>query len=830
MRTVNALSQQASRVAEHSQSLLRTRLWAVAALAAIMASGLACSGTDTSVSPQSVISPQPADGKGGPPDPAPYGALLGTYDGVEVRSNQRGITPPDNQRRGTYGLEYECVEFVNRFYAQVFHHSNMSGMGNANDYFGKASALGLAGFENGGTVPPRVNDIMAFKGGKQDPQTGERHGHVAIIREVTQSTIVLVQQNYTSTAPADLYLTDTLVVVNGHYIVGNLGTGADALVPQGWLREPGVALTLLGAPPAGGTETGAGSYPAGASVPITATPATGYSFACWYDGSSLASSSPTFTYTMPREPHTLVALFTVASTPTFSVTLLQTPQSGGTLSGGGSYPVGATVTVTGVPAAGYSFTGWYENAQLVQTNGTFTFTMPATSRTLLAQFTAASPQAMPVVKVTASPSTIATGESTTISWTSTNATSCSGQWDAFTSVIGASGSKTFQPASSTTYVVRCSGPGGTANDSKTVTVNTHSPTILVTASPATITASQRTTVGWSSSNTTNCNGSWDGYASAIGTAGSRSFQPSSTTSYTVICNGPGGSVTASQTVTVTPTATPGPTVTVAVSPSTIQMFQSTTVSWSSTNATTCSGQWDNFSAPIGVSGSRVFQPTSTTIYMIRCTGAGGSASDSRTVSVSPPAMAPILTSVSPSSLAASSANQTLSIYGSNFQSTSTLSFVPPEGGRIASTAAKLTFVSSTQLSYQFNSLSDAGPWSVTVINPDGQQSASATFVVTPPSQPGPTITSVSPASMTASASALNTLVVSGANFSPGSQLQFTDPGNRVYSSIAHPERVIAVSPTQWVYQINNGGTVGTWEVRVINPDGTSSNTATFVVH
>jgi len=723
------------------------------------------------------------------------------------------------------------VEFVNRFYAEVFHHFNMSGMGNANQYFYEASALGLEAFDNGGSTPPRVNDIMAFEGGKQDPQTGERHGHVAIIREVTASAITLVQQNYTSTAPADLYLTDTLVVVNGRYTVGNLGSGPDALVPQGWLREPGSALTLLGAPQTGGTETGAGSYPAGTAVPIAAVPATGYSFTGWYDGTSLVSSAPTFTYTMPTQPHTLVALFTLNSVTTFPVTLQQSPQSGGALSGGGSYPAGAAVTVTAEPAPGYSFIGWYENAQLLQTNRNFTFTMPAAPRTLIAEFSAAPPQPSPVVNVVASPSIIAAGQSTNVSWTSTNATNCSGQWDSFTSVINTSGSKTFQPVSTTTYVVRCTGPGGTASDSKTVTVTTSIPTISVAASPATISASQTTTVSWNSSNATNCNGSWDGYGSAVGTAGTRSFQPSSTTIYTVICNGPGGSVSESKTVTVTPPTTPAAIVTVTASPSTIQRFQSTTVSWSSTNATACAGQWDNFTASIGVSGSRVFQPTSTTIYMIRCTGVGGSASDSFTVTVTTiPDPAPSLTSVSPSTLPASNANQTLILNGSNFQGTPTLTFVPPEGGRIASTASKLTFVSSGQLSYQFNSRTDPGTWSVSVVNPDGQQSTPLTFVVTQVSQPAPTITSASPAAMSASTSTLNTLILSGSNFSAGSKLQFTDPDNQVYSSTAHPERVISVSSTQWVYQVNNGGTVGTWKVQVINSDGTSSNTATFLVY
>ncbi len=85
--------------------------------------------------------------------------------------------------------------------------------------------------------------------------------------------------------------------------------------------------------------------------------------------------------------------------------------------------------------------------------------------------------------------------------------------------------------------------------------------------------------------------------------------------------------------------------------------------------------------------------------------------------------------------------------------------------------------------------------------------------------------------MTASTTALTTLTVSGNHFSTsGGQLQFTDPSGLIYSSTAHPERVVSVTSTQWVYQLNNGGTVGTWQVRVVNADGQTSNAASFTVH
>jgi GH25 family lysozyme M1 (1,4-beta-N-acetylmuramidase) len=91
---------------------------------------------------------------------------------------------------------------------------------------------------------------------------------------------------------------------------------------------------------------------------------------------------------------------------------------------------------------------------------------------------------------------------------------------------------------------------------------------------------------------------------------------------------------------------------------------------------------------------------------------------------------PSISSVSPTSMLALNGNQTLTINGSDFQNPPTLTFVPPEGGTIGSTANKLTFVSASQISYQINNTGDAGSWSVTVNNPDGQSSSAASFTVT----------------------------------------------------------------------------------------------------
>lgn len=148
----------------------------------------------------------------------------------------------------------------------------------------------------------------------------------------------------------------------------------------------------------------------------------------------------------------------------------------------------------------------------------------------------------PTVSVTANPATINSGQSSTLSWTSTNATSCSG----IGSGTGTSGSQSESPTSTTTYTETCTGAGGSGSGSATVTVNPVNPppTVTLTANPSTITAGGSSTLTLSTSNATSCSGP------ITGTSGSTSVSPSATTTYTETCTGPGGTASGSATVTV----------------------------------------------------------------------------------------------------------------------------------------------------------------------------------------------------------------------------------------------------------------------------------------
>jgi uncharacterized protein YxjI len=190
------------------------------------------------------------------------------------------------------------------------------------------------------------------------------------------------------------------------------------------------------------------------------------------------------------------------------------------------------------------------------------------------------------------------------------------------------------------------------------------------------------------------------------------------------------------------------------------------------------------------------------------------------------APAPSISSVSPSSMPASGSDQTLTIDGSNFVSGATLTFNPPTGSNINSTASKLTFVSSTRIRYQINNGNDAGTWSVRVTNPDGNSSGWTSFTVAAPSTPSPSISSVSPSSIPASSSD-QTLTINGSNFVSGATLTFDPPTGSNINSTA--SKLTFVSSSQIRYQINNGNDAGTWSVRVTNPDGKSSGWSTFTV-
>ena len=87
----------------------------------------------------------------------------------------------------------------------------------------------------------------------------------------------------------------------------------------------------------------------------------------------------------------------------------------------------------------------------------------------------------------------------------------------------------------------------------------------------------------------------------------------------------------------TPAPTPASNVVVMLdaAPTSIVSGGSSTLSWSSTGATSCTGSGPGFSGNLGLIGTTVVSPTATATYMVTCSGNGVSASQSASVTVSP---------------------------------------------------------------------------------------------------------------------------------------------------------------------------------------------------
>jgi hypothetical protein len=231
-----------------------------------------------------------------------------------------------------------------------------------------------------------------------------------------------------------------------------------------------------------------------------------------------------------------------------------------------------------------------------------------------------------------------------------------------------------------TYMIQTTAPTNPPPASPPPPPPASAPTVSIYASVATVNPGQATTLIWSSTNSTSCSasGGWNGTKA---TSGSESVTPVTVTTYTLTCTGNGGSISRSVTVNVNSVASPGssfpqcsdgidndsdfwidmydrdcsgptdtsegggstalpppppppstPVLSFNASPPSISAGQSSALSWSSTNSTGCtaSGGWSGTRA---VSGSMLVSPTLTTTYTLTCTGLGGSATQSVTVSV-----------------------------------------------------------------------------------------------------------------------------------------------------------------------------------------------------
>jgi hypothetical protein len=161
------------------------------------------------------------------------GEVIDSFNGVSVYYNGNNYAKVHgrNTTEDGYnvGLKYQCVEFIKRYYLEVFNHKMPDASGNAKDLFdnnladiGFNSLRGLMQFRNVRYEKPKVNDILVY-----GPRQGNPFGHVALIIKVTDTEVELIQQNIGLKSRERLNLS----VFQGIYNVVDY----DIL---GWLRMP----------------------------------------------------------------------------------------------------------------------------------------------------------------------------------------------------------------------------------------------------------------------------------------------------------------------------------------------------------------------------------------------------------------------------------------------------------------------------------------------------------------------------------------------------------------------------------------------------------------
>jgi len=286
------------------------------------------------------------------------------------------------------------------------------------------------------------------------------------------------------------------------------------------------------------------------------------------------------------------------------------------------------------------------------TTYTLTATGPNGQTTQTVQVTVGASSAQ-ILRFSAGPSSIPTGGQSTLSWSTSGATSVS--ISPTVGTVSANGSTTVSPASTTTYTLSATGTDGkTVTAAVQVTVGAGAQIVRFVANPASIATGASTTLSWSTSNATTV--SISPGVGTVATNGSVAVSPAATTVYTITATGTDGK-TVTATAQVTVGAVTAQILRFAASPNTIGLGASTTLSWSTSNATSVS-----ISPTVGTvsaNGSTTVSPATTTSYTITATGADGKTVTAvTTVTVSGSAIPQIVTFVAtPQSIAPGGSTQ-----------------------------------------------------------------------------------------------------------------------------------------------------------------------------
>ena len=160
------------------------------------------------------------------------GQVLDRYYDIPVYFNGNNFRNVNGRNVATdgynLGLKYQCVEYVKRFYHEVYGHKMPNSYGHAKDLFDNSLAdvefneeRGLMQYRNTRYDKPQEGDILIYGKMPNNP-----FGHTGIICEVGQNHIVMIQQNYGTKTRQKI----TLAEFQGIYTVADYNI-------LGWLRH-----------------------------------------------------------------------------------------------------------------------------------------------------------------------------------------------------------------------------------------------------------------------------------------------------------------------------------------------------------------------------------------------------------------------------------------------------------------------------------------------------------------------------------------------------------------------------------------------------------------
>ena len=131
---------------------------------------------------------------------ADIGKVVDSYKGVDIYYNGlvRNVSGRNTTKDGyNLGLKYQCVEFVKRFYYEVYGHKMPNSYGHAREFFNPVLSdgdingdRGMFQYKNGSQAKPKADDLIVFGAAPFN-----KFGHVAIISRVSNDYIEIAQQN-----------------------------------------------------------------------------------------------------------------------------------------------------------------------------------------------------------------------------------------------------------------------------------------------------------------------------------------------------------------------------------------------------------------------------------------------------------------------------------------------------------------------------------------------------------------------------------------------------------------------------------------------------------